>query len=228
METIKCPNCAREAEFKTWSSLNVTLDPLEKKRLISRELFQFKCPGCSTVTDIVYPMLYHDMTGHQMIFLIPDAPDGTPQPPPRGFEASVLAAMAAEGYRFRIVGSQNDLVEKILIFDAGLEDGPMEMVKLALRDNLPPELAKGAIGAYFSRKIPADAGKGEPAKLEFVVVSLEKAGGAEVAMEPIYGTMQNAWRRIAPGPERAAEWLRIDRTFVTEALARETGADDLN
>jgi hypothetical protein len=213
MESITCPGCAREEEFKTYSSLNVTLNPEGKPRLTSRDLFQFKCPGCGLVTDIVYPMLYHDMNQHLMMYLVPDAPDGTPQAPPQAVDPSMVSHMLAEGYRFRCVGSQNELVEKMLIFDAGLEDGPIELVKLALRQKLPPEQAAPQTGVYFSKVIAA-----EPPRLEFTVVTLDRGGTAEVPKEPIYRTMETAWRRIAPGPQQAGQWLRIDRLFVLEAF----------
>lgn len=213
MENIQCPGCARASEFKTWSSLNVSLEPDAKHRVISRELFQFKCPGCATVTDIVYPMLYHDMTQHLMIYLVPDAPDGTRQPAPEGVNPVMVAAMLDDGYRFRCVGTHNDLVEKILIFDAGLDDGPIEMVKIALRDKLPPDQSPADLGVYFSRKVPA-----EPAKLEFMLVTLDRGGSAEVPLEPIYSTMQRAWKRIAPQADQEGEWLRIDRSYVLRAL----------
>ncbi len=218
MEKLTCPGCGQETEFATWQSLNVSLDPQEKRRLISRELFQFKCPACPVVTDIVYPLLYHDMEQKRMIFLIPDAPDGAQQAAPSGFDESAMTMMAAEGYQFRLVGTQNDLVEKVLIFDAGLDDGPIELCKLALRDKLPPELAKGAVGVWFSGRLPADEAKGQAETLEFAVANLERVSGCGVPMEPIYSTMQRAWAPIAPGPDRRLQWLRIDQAFVLGAL----------
>ena len=133
-QNIRCPHCQREAPFTIWRSLNVTLNPEEKQSLITGELFRFTCPGCTAVTQVVYPMLYHDMQRKLMIWMIPDDDDGAPGEP----EGPVINVQsgATAGYTARVVSSVNELLEKIMIFDAQLDDLALEMVKIVIATQL--------------------------------------------------------------------------------------------
>ena len=144
---INCPECGTEGDFIIWQSLNTQLDPDAKEKLISGELFRYTCPKCGRVTNVAYDILYHQMEDLIMIQLAGRDED---------VESAVAsfdrmkdgsmpggAAMFDAGYTLRIVRDQNQLREKAYIFDQGLDDRAIEILKLYLRTNLKiqqPEL----------------------------------------------------------------------------------------
>ena len=60
-ETIKCPKCGKESKFVMWSSINTVLDPEMKKKVLTGEIFKFKCNKCGCEARINYSSLYHQM-----------------------------------------------------------------------------------------------------------------------------------------------------------------------
>jgi hypothetical protein len=64
-----CPGCGKKFKTTIWSSLNSDVNSLETERLLSGKLFEITCPKCKETYSIVYPILYHDMANHVMIFL---------------------------------------------------------------------------------------------------------------------------------------------------------------
>ena len=130
--TITCPKCKNEHPFIIWSSINTTLDPEMKAAVKDKSAFLFTCPDCGEKTYVDYGTLYHQMEDRIMIhyaqsdesaeevlrLLNEDGPNG------------IFKDMRADNYLIRIARSQNELREKIEIFDAGLDDRIVELVKL--------------------------------------------------------------------------------------------------
>ena len=129
---ITCPKCQKAGIFTVWDSINTKLDPDMKDRVKSQEAFCYHCPHCGTDVHVDYGFLYHDMDHHFMVFYAPtdkdqenadrDMADGQVQ-----FKAMVDTA----GYVMRLVRTKADLLEKIAIFEAGLDDRLMELTKAA-------------------------------------------------------------------------------------------------
>lgn len=138
--TVTCPKCGAEGDFVIWRSLNTQLDPDMKAKVLSGEIFRFRCPKCGEESSVVYPMLYHQMEDQIMIHLVTsdedvedaakafdDIANGTMMP---GID------MSEADYTFRMVGTQNQLREKIYIFDSDMDDRAVEMYKLCLKSNM--------------------------------------------------------------------------------------------
>jgi hypothetical protein len=58
---IKCPRCGIEVPTTVWNSVNVSLDPEAKERLLAGKLNLFHCAVCGYDTQIGANLLYHDM-----------------------------------------------------------------------------------------------------------------------------------------------------------------------
>ena len=69
---ITCPECDLEQLFTVYNSVNVSLNPDAKERLINGELTVFTCDACGHQFEVVYPMLYHDMENKFMIWMDPE------------------------------------------------------------------------------------------------------------------------------------------------------------
>jgi predicted RNA-binding Zn-ribbon protein involved in translation (DUF1610 family) len=113
---LVCPECGFEKEFTVYDSINVSLDSDAKEKLINGELTIFTCNECGYQVEVVYPMLYHDMDNKLMIWMDPEGH----LDPNKFKKGHFLFGMFNESYQYRIVATREELVEKILMFDADL------------------------------------------------------------------------------------------------------------
>jgi len=60
-ESVNCPKCSKEQQVEVWESINVTIDPSLRVRLLKGNINFFKCLNCDCETNIQTPLLYHDM-----------------------------------------------------------------------------------------------------------------------------------------------------------------------
>ena len=179
---ITCPKCGKESDFTVWQSVNTSLDPDMKEKVLSRELFRFVCPHCGAETEIDYPFLYHQMEDKIMIYYVQDE---------EGYNDAVKALSGGasgenrdpvkpvmEGYLRRIVTSHNDLIEKIRIFDDGRDDRIIEIMKAYFVEPVAKENPDmGMFTFYYD---------GDREKISFVSISEEKACGTFDAPEGMY------------------------------------------
>ena len=68
-EMYRCLTCGEEFEADVYDSINVTLDPELKEKVISGNLFMIECPKCGKKEFIQYPTCYHDMDNKFMVYL---------------------------------------------------------------------------------------------------------------------------------------------------------------
>lgn len=132
MEKITCPKCGCESDFMIWSSINTVLDPEMFEKVRTGEAFAFTCPECGHTAGVEYGCLYHQMNDEMMIYYVPD-PDGVEKAYDmfRGdSKVSELMGKMQDNYLYRIVQSKNELREKLFIFDAGLDDRAIEIIKV--------------------------------------------------------------------------------------------------
>ena len=115
----RCSYCRHTGEIEAYSSINVAERPSLKNKVKDGSLFVWECPACGGRNLAVYQTVYHDPEEKLLIWLLPgDAPvDGR------------LEGVAPEGYTLRRVGDAGSLIEKVNIFDAGLDDLTMELLK---------------------------------------------------------------------------------------------------
>ena len=92
-----------------------------KKKVLTGEIFKFKCNKCGCEARINYSSLYHQMEDRIMIYYVQDEEDyesacnmfsGEDMP-------EIFEDLMAEKYLYRIVTSPGELREKIIIFDNG-------------------------------------------------------------------------------------------------------------
>ena len=142
-EKITCPDCGVESDFVIWQSINTMIDPETKAKVLSGEIFRFKCPKCGSETNIMYDCLYHQMEDKLMIQIVHDDKD-VPKAAEsfdqisKGSRIPDFPPMMSD-YTFRIVRDQFKLREKVNIFNRGLDDRVIELMKIILRFHLMEE-----------------------------------------------------------------------------------------
>ena len=143
-QEINCPNCGSPISFTLWDSIN-TMIPNAISDIISGKLFDIECDKCGFNTRIDYPILFNDMVHHVMIYYIHSDQ----------MEETIRAAsiMRMIGSEVRIVMSQNELREKAMIFNSGLDDRIIEIVKLLTLEEMGDQLQGRNVDAiYFDKR----------------------------------------------------------------------------
>ena len=149
MALVNCNKCQQATEVELRQSINVALDPDLKARVKDGSLFLWECPYCGQRNLVRYQTLYHDPDAKLMVWLLP----GDQQPP----QAVEEAVKELEGYTLRRVKEVSDLIEKVNIHDAGLEDTVLEMCKWVTRRELAAKNPAAATAALrFLRTEGAD------------------------------------------------------------------------
>lgn len=131
-EIIECPKCGKEHPFVVHESINTTIDPDLKAAVMDGSAFLFECPTCGEKTIFNYGFLYHQM--EDKIFICYADSDKMAEDFYKMFTGDndkvTFEFFIKNDYIIRIVRSQSELLEKIRIFDLGLDDRIIETLKL--------------------------------------------------------------------------------------------------
>ena len=128
----QCSKCGLEYEVRTYPLINVGSDPDLKAQVRDGSLFVGECPYCGTRNLLKYETLYHDPAEHLMIWLLPEGA------PAEDKLHALKEALSGElgNYTLRRVSEVGELIEKVNIFNAGLDDTVIEMCKYVTRMEL--------------------------------------------------------------------------------------------
>lgn len=213
-DKITCPKCGQEAEFQMWKSINVSLDPEMKRRIIDQSAFDFECPHCGAHTKVVYPFLYHDMGTHVMMYFVSEEDVEKTYNLFKGENdrfKDLFAGMDEDKYVYRIVTDLNSVREKIMIFDEGYDDRVIELMKIFLQKHMQeqnPEFKTEAI--YFDSCMEDNKETG------FVILSEDGQFAAASFVEEIYDSFKNLIDENRPAIHE--DDLIIDFEWAVEAL----------
>lgn len=120
--SVKCPSCGNEIIFERWTSVNADINPEEKIKLLNGDFASVVCQKCGTISHLEYDFLYHEVRGKYMISVASDCTE------------VLKKSDCPDQYKFRSVSDVCHLVEKIRIFDLGLNDVVLEVVKRVIKD----------------------------------------------------------------------------------------------
>ena len=142
-ETIKCPECHQLNEVNVWHSITVSDSADLKKDLLSGNVNMFRCPSCNYKALVPTPLLYHDEEKSLMLSFSPCTDNETKNKLFK--EIKTASAQSGEldnltDYNLRFVYDYNSLLEKILIFDNGLNDKVIEVLKVLILMQKPESM----------------------------------------------------------------------------------------
>ena len=122
-QEVKCVNCGHVGKFNVWDSINVDTDSKIKEEVKSLDFFKYTCPKCGNDFQVDYLTVYNDIKNHFMVYYVPkediEVVDKIKQ---------ISLPEKCED-KARIVFSKNDLLEKICVFEAMLNDVLIELIK---------------------------------------------------------------------------------------------------
>nr|WP_319489444.1 CpXC domain-containing protein [uncultured Caproiciproducens sp.] len=141
---VGCPHCGAVVKTQMSPEINAGENPDLRQRVLDETLFDWKCPECGYEAQLVYPCLYHDKKNNFMVYVVPNSGCCSLQPVNVGETFPQFSGLTK-----RVVTSLAGLKEKVLIFEAGLNDFAVELVKLALTDVAGKKHNKTATAGYF-------------------------------------------------------------------------------
>ena len=143
-QQIKCPSCYNLQDITLWQSITASDSPDLKDDLMKGKINIFHCSSCGQTALVPVPMLYRDDDKKLMISFSPCDDEAMriklfEEVKATSRESGELKSF--EDYNLRFVSAYNDLLEKLLVFDNGLHDKVVELLKLLVlmqdTDNMP-------------------------------------------------------------------------------------------
>jgi hypothetical protein len=121
---IECEQCHTDQDFvlRTW--IEVSKCPQDKEDLLAGTLNTFVCPKCKFSKMYDFPLFYEDRKKRLLILVASPPVEVIHRYPPPGITKTT---------QLRLVSSRNELIEKILIRDAKLDDRVIEYMKVQVR-----------------------------------------------------------------------------------------------
>lgn len=143
--SFTCPKCRHTETIPEYSAINPEESPELKERILDGSLFSFTCSHCGFSALIRYECVYADPK-HKLLIHLPEDPD----------HPDLSREQEYSGYLIRRVSDPNEMMEKILIAEEGLDDRAVELEKHLMEEailNEQPDLKIQTM--YF---MPAEGG----------------------------------------------------------------------
>jgi hypothetical protein len=128
---IRCPKCGAEAEVRLYDSINVVEDPQLREDLMANRLNAVTCPACSFQYRVDKPLLYVDPARKFAVWWTPEggADPAKADDEYRRMQTSIQEAPGRLDLKLHLVHERVELVERIFLLEAGLDERLVEYVK---------------------------------------------------------------------------------------------------
>jgi len=134
---VRCPGCARSFTVDVVWGIHITRLPWARQQILEGRFQVFACPGCALSVTVEGPSVYTDFERHQYVAIETSASASWQAAKLRHqtiFEDSFdsgpeIAREMGRAFTRRLVYGLGRLREKLLLWDAGLDDYAVEAVK---------------------------------------------------------------------------------------------------
>lgn len=151
---VKCTACGRIHPFRLHALIDPAKDPEAENKIFSSEYFEAVCPYCHNVTPTSYACMYHDGSKNLLIGFAEEDEDY------RNMKKSLMDRQTATALdaaitqwldrcKIRIVRSEYELQEKVLIEHFHLDDRVIELVRYEMFKNIS-QMRKGVRKLLFN------------------------------------------------------------------------------
>lgn len=212
--SVHCSNCGNTHTITTFSSINAASQPELKAKVRDGSIFLWECPHCGRRNLLTYKTLYHDPDQKIMIWLT------------CGDEA--LQAQVEESwgkidglgdYTLRFVDDAGSLIEKVKIFDAGLDDIAVEMCKYVTKmefcENLQDKEAAAKVKDAPFKLLDVNGADNE-------MIFSYPADGQMQMVSVGFNVYEDSAAILSRNPavrEKAKGFVKIDETWLNQFFA---------
>lgn len=161
-QSLPCPKCGQLTETTIWNVITVKDSPDLKADLLAGKVNFFVCGSCGYKALMPNAMLYHDVDKKLLFSFSPcNSPDKAQELFGKVCENAEQSGelKKLEGYNLRFITNINDLMEKIITFDNGLNDKVTEVLKVMILSKEPDK----------AHQRECRLGKKDGDKLEFMI-----------------------------------------------------------
>lgn len=139
---IGCPRCSNQFEVELWDAISVSDHSNAREDVMQNRLNRVVCPTCELSFRIDKPLLYIDPGRGFAVWWVPD---GTREPERiyaefRLLEAQIEQHTGGVPLRLLLAFDRRELVERIFIAEAGLDERLVEYVKYLVLSRNPRHL----------------------------------------------------------------------------------------
>ena len=210
--TLKC-RCGAESGFTAHETVNVTDNPELKTPLIEGRLWTHTCPSCGVAARVMAPLLYQDMNlaggppGSSLMLMLSFDESFDPTELDAGMsDLQFLTRLGAQ--TTRLVRSHNELIEKIHIVEAGLDDRIIEVLKAMIRQQIP---------SLQERELLFN-GREDGGSISIIALTQEGPGGVSIPSEEydkVHGMLFALFGALA-----FVRWAEVGRQFGDQVLGK--------
>jgi len=199
-EVIECPACGTRQTMNVVKSANVARMPDVKRQLLEHEFMRLPCRSCECVLEIERDLLWVDFDQKLMVVCFDPADSG---------DIAACEADAIEVFRhaawehcppvvrqlgteisLRVVFGYDELREKVLCWEHGLDDKILEYLKLSMLV-AHPEWQGGGFAGLRLVEVRSET-----------LVFMRLVGGPK----PLFEVSSEMMARIAAAPEAFIQW----------------------
>lgn len=210
IKQLHCPKCNATNHIHIYKHINSQEDSQLRDKILSGRLFDFYCPYCEYRARLYYPCLYNDVKNRFMVYFIP------------GTEKAHILDRAVE-YEFenmpkitkRVVPTFNEFREKIIIFEAELDDMAVEITKSAVAGAVQKKFNVEANEGYFSVYNKSENLMG----FTFFIGDNHEVYTQTTKMD-VYKKSWNIVSRLAKTERTMKGFVKIDRAWADNILFR--------
>ena len=130
---IQCPQCGAEQQAELYDAINVSNAPALRDDLLANTLNRVECPHCGFGFRVDKQLLYHDAARGLMVYWMPGQ-EASYRENRAAFVATLDTLCAAlpddvEPPTVHVVFTRTELVERIFLLEAGLDERIIEYIK---------------------------------------------------------------------------------------------------
>ncbi|MDO4731170.1 MAG: CpXC domain-containing protein [Clostridia bacterium] len=141
---IVCPLCKETSQENIVITADKSKDERVTAGIIDASLFYSKCKYCDMEINLVYPFLYIDPKNKAVIYYLPNLKSDKLL-----FKKTYKSFPQLKGYKKRIVGTHEELREKVMILESNLDDKVIERLKYSIYKRLSKEQRDKFKNMYF-------------------------------------------------------------------------------
>ena len=184
--SFTCSRCGTVYEAQVYRLIDAASKPELRQKVTDGSLFLRECPSCGQRELIGGPVVYKD---EHLLVCLSDRP---------------LAVEGLDGLKGRFVGDVGSLIEKVKIFDSGLDDVPMELCKFVTRQEIGKD-----VNLKFLRLEGAD---------HDIIFTYPESGAMQM-LSVGFNVYEDCRGIVSRNPSMSAEgFVRVDREWVEQFI----------